>query len=150
MSKISEVIRIIGKYDSEYRNVDKNFESLLKSISDYIQSEPSLKGIIKTSFDNRRYELYFREFNITVTAEESVKLFEYKETLSYAKQIIFYVEKTRSNKEEVYKVFITDDGFIVENVYAAESICDIQNIYKGKSIMEQLLINLVEKRIISV
>ncbi|MFY9995052.1 MAG: hypothetical protein WAK61_08675 [Leclercia sp.] len=150
MHKISEIVRIFDKYNSEYRKVENDYQSVLKSISDYIQSVPSFKEIIKPSFEERRNELYFREFNITVTIEDSIKLCELYDSLHYSKQIVFYFEKDRSNKEEIYKVFISDDGFIVEDIYGQGSICDTHNSYKGKLILEKLLIKLVENKVISV
>lgn len=149
MNRIGTISHLLATIESDLRSIDRSVESVFKNISAYIKSVSYLNELITPNFDGRRKYLEFPDFGFTIDIQTKLKIFDLERNPSYCNEIEFYIDLSRYEKQTVLKIYITDDGFIVQNVYEPKSICQADNDYKGKSILELLLVNLSEQKIIS-
>lgn len=150
MDKIGAISHLLSRIDMDYNRIADEYESLLNSIDNYIDSVSYLKRAIIVNFSKRRNELTFEDFEVRIDIETRLKLVNIDTNPSYCMEIHFVTEQERNKKESIFKAYITSDGYIVESFTSAKPICQSDNIYKGKELFERLLINLVDKKIISV
>ena len=134
----------------DFNRIADEYESLLNSIDNYIDSVSYLKRSVVVNFSKRRNELNFEDFEVRVDLETSLKLVNVDTNPSYCMEIDFVTAQERNKKESIFKAYITSDGYIVESFTSTRPICKSDNIYKGKELFERLLLNLVDKKIISI
>ncbi|WP_312274864.1 hypothetical protein [Pseudescherichia sp.] len=149
MNQIGTISHLLATIESDLRNIDRSAASVFKSLSDYIKSVSYFKELITPNVEGRRKYLEFPDFGFTIDIQTKLKIFDLEGKPSYCNEIEFYIELNRHEKQTVLKIYITDDGYIVQNVSDNKPICQIDNDYKGKNIFEMLLINLSEQKVIS-
>lgn len=150
MDKIGAIFHLLSRIDMDYDRIADEYESLLRSIDNYIDSVSYLKKSVIVNFSKRRDELSFEDFEVRVEIETRLKLVNIDTNPSYCMEVNFVTEQERNKKESIYKAYITSDGYIVDGFTSAKPICESDNTYKGKILFERLLINLADKKIISV
>ncbi|MBZ1762575.1 hypothetical protein ACYATZ_21945 [Klebsiella pneumoniae] len=150
MDKIGAISHVLSRIDSEFNRIADDYASVLNSIADYIDSVKYLSRAINIEFTERRNEIIFKDFDICVKLSTKLKLVGIDTNPSYCLEIDFFIEQSRVVRESVFKCYATSDGYLVEDFAKENPICQTSNEYKGKRIFELLLLNLVDKKIISI
>lgn len=150
MNKADKIFYLLQKIEKDSDTINNRFNSLLKSIENYIHAVPYLNSLAVTALDGSMRRIAFRSLGVEIDISSTVKIFTFESTQDYCDEITFSLVNAHGEENEtVLKLYITFDGFIVTDPTQPGSICQTSNDYKGKLVLEQLFVALLDKRIIS-
>ena len=124
-------------------------QSLKNKIITYVNNNAYIKNSIDASTDDDGLVFFFKPFNLTLRCKESFKLFFFPPVTLNSYELDFYFE---SNGEDIslLKIYTTTDGYVTKDVFNPASICDTQNEYRGKLVLNEILDALVNKKVITI
>ena len=150
MDKSTFVMNFFREINDEAYALETKAEMLIQSIVDYVASAAPLKSNAHAIKEGIGLTILFKPFDLEVFCKGSYKLFEYQENIvSKCYQLHFFL-KERDKDVTVMKVYITDDNYIVLDVRAQPSICDVHNEKKGMRVFNLLLNNLYDGGLITI
>ena len=151
MNKADKISFHFRTIDSDLSTINHRLSSTLLSLSDYIKAVPHFNSLIVTEFDERKKTIFIRYFDVEIEITSKLKIFGFEGSDNYCDQITFSIVKSRREEnEELLKLYITYDGFIVTDPTQPGSVCETTNSYRGKMILDLLLTALTDKKIINI
>ncbi|WP_210523470.1 hypothetical protein [Pantoea ananatis] len=150
MSKSSKIMVNFRNIHDNISRIESHLSNIFDGIEDYIENLPQLKSIISHAREGNELHLNLDLFKIEIKTDTKLKLHEAFGGVSYCSEVEFFITDTfEKQKIEVLKIYITSDEYIVKDLYAEGSICQANNGYAGKLIIDLLLDALYENSLIS-
>lgn len=110
----------------------------------YINNNEAVKSSVTASNAENKLTINFPLFNLKLECNESIKLYDFPPIVASCMEMHFFFRENET-LHSVLKIYITNDGYVMKNVFGTKDICKTDNEYRGKKVFDEILSSLIDK-----
>ncbi|EKM0532374.1 hypothetical protein ACTV1V_001534 [Cronobacter turicensis] len=135
--------------EKDKNSIDVWVNDLKTSVKNWLERKNISEDTIAITDQADKYEIHFKKFNLRIFCDGCYKLYDSsdnpfgREISYYCYELAFKIFDHENKAISVLNLYITHDGYIVEDVHTRGSICKTDHTQLGMRVFDLLLEKLI-------